>query len=204
MAANNATISALHADGVVKDGDKLFNYSFNNASDAVTTVYDVLLRKHPTSGKPVVVIVKKKVAGTDVSDSTQYVKSAEFLRDLKVQMNIAGVTDAVIESIAALVMTSAELTAAGTPVDSQLSSLPTGIDMAYETYTSNTLAGYLRAKAGTVVQTSQILTAADPTDTGIDWGKVFLYTGIGTVVTIAGILIWKAFKKPSLRVIRAR
>ncbi len=47
------------------------------------------------------------------------------------------------------------------------------------------MAGYLRAKAGAVVATSPVLTAADPADTGIDWGKVLLYSGIGTVVTIA-------------------
>ncbi len=100
------------------------NYSYQVVDGTVFEAYDVLLRKHPTSGKPCVVIVKKTVNSAAVTDSTQYIKSAEFLRDLKLRTGIAGTHDAILESIAALVMTSAELTAAGTPVDSQLVTLP--------------------------------------------------------------------------------
>jgi len=195
MAANTATISNLHADGVVKDGDKLFSYLFKDGNDAEYEQYDVLLRKHKSSAKPAVVVVKKKVAGVAVADTTQYLKSAEFLRDLKPKVGISGVNDDIVESIAALVMTSAELTAAGTPVDSQLPELPSGIDMAFETYTSNTKAGYLRAKAALVTAAPYQVVAAETATTGIDWNKVLLYTGIGTVVTIAGILIYKSMRK---------
>jgi|GEM_PF-4136215 len=197
MAANTATLANFHADGKVKDGDKLFGYEFKDANDASYEKFDVLLRKHPASSKPVVVIVKKTVAGAAVTDTTQYVKSAEFLRDLKPKVGISGVNDDIVESIASQVMTSAELTAAGTPVDSQLPNLATGIEMAFETYTSNTKVGYLRAVAAAVTAVPAAVVAADP-GTGIDWMKVALYFGIGTVVTIAGILIFK--KKTPKRV----
>jgi hypothetical protein len=195
MSANTATISALHADGVVKDGDKLLNYSYNGAGDTVATAYDVIARKHPNSGKLAIAIVKKVDGGVTVTDSTQYLKGAEFLRDLKPIAGVLGFFDAVVESIAALAMANAELTAAGTPVDSQLTGLPTGIDMAFETYTSNTKAGYLRAKAAVVTVAPYQIVAADTVTAGIDWNKVLLYTGIGTVLTIAGILIYKSMRK---------
>lgn len=195
MAANTATLSAFHADGVVKDGDKVFSYEFKDANDASYEKFDLIIRRHPSSSKLCVAIVKKTVAGTAVTDTTQYLKSAEYLRDLKPKVGISGVSDDVVESIAALVMTSAELTAAGTPVDSQLPNLPTGIDMAFETYTVTPKSGYLRAKAATTTAAPVQVLAADPATTSIDWGKVALYSGIGTVVTIALILIFKK-KKP--------
>ncbi|WP_028522778.1 hypothetical protein [Runella limosa] len=195
MAANTATVSGFHGDGVIKDGDPLFSYLFKDANDADYEQYKVIARKHPSSSKIAIAIVKLKVNGAAVSDSTQYLKGAEFLRDLKPKMGISGVNDDVIESIAALAMTSAELTAAGTPVDSQLPTVATGIDMNYESYTSNTKAGFVRAKTVTTTLAPAVLTAADPETTTVDWNKVILYFGIGTVVTIGGILIFKAFKK---------
>lgn len=195
MAANTATLSAFHADGVIKDGDTLLNYLFKDANDADYEQYKVIARKHPSSSKIAIAIVKLKVNGAAVSDSTQYLKGAEFLRDLKPKMGISGVNDDVVESIAALAMTSAELTAAGTPVDSQLPTVATGIDMNYEAYTSNTKAGFVRAKTVTTTLAPAVLTAADPAATTVDWNKVILYFGIGTVVTIGGILIFKALKK---------
>lgn len=196
MAANTTTLSAFHADGVVKDGEKLFSHLFKDAADADYEQYDVLLRKHPSSTKPAVVIIKKKVAGVAVTDTTQYLKSAEFLRDLKPKLGVSGINDDIVESIAAQVMTAAELTAAGTPVDSQLPTLPSNVDLAFETYTSNTKVGYLRVKASTVaaVAAPVVTVAADPVSS-IDWTTVLTYFGIGTVVTIGGILLFKAFKK---------
>lgn len=196
MAANTATISALHADGVVKDGDKLFNYSYIQTDPTVLEAYDVLIRRHNSASKPVVVIVKKTVNGTAVTDSTQYVKSAEFLRDLKARNGIVGSYDAMIESIAAQAMTAAELIAAGTPVDSQLPTLPSAIDMPFETYTSNTIAGYLRVKASAVaaVAAPVVTVAADPA-TGVDWTTILTWGGIGALGLGAAYLLYKAFKK---------
>ncbi len=99
MAANTATISALHADGLVKDGDKLFSYLFKDGANADYEQFDVLFRKHPSSSKPAVVIVKKKVAGVAVTDTTQYLKSAKFLRDLKPTVDISDVTDDIVPLI---------------------------------------------------------------------------------------------------------
>lgn len=195
MAAYDHVLASFIADGVLKDGARWANYSYIGSDGNEAENFDIIIRKHPSSTKLAVAIVKKKVAGASVSDTTQYLKGAEFLRDLKPRQNISGKHDDVVESLAALTMTSAELTAAGTPVDSQLPTVPTGIDLNYEAYTSNTKAGFVRAKATTTTLSPAVLTAADPATTTVDWNKVILYFGIGTVVTIGGILIFKALKK---------
>lgn len=199
MAAYDHILASFIADGVIKDGARWANYSYIDANAAEAENFDIIIRKHPSSTKLAVAIVKKKVAGASVSDTTQYLKGAEFLRDLKPRQNISGRHDDVIESLAALTMTSAELTAAGTPVDSQLPTVPTGIDLNYEAYTSNTKAGYVRAKTIATTLAPAVVTAADPAATTVDWGKVAIYFGIGTVVTIAAIVIAKAMKKSKKR-----
>lgn len=197
MAAYDHVLSAFHADGVIKDGDCLLTYTSKDANDADFEQYDVIARKHPSSSKLAIAIVKLKVGGAAVTDSTQYLKGAEFLRDMKPRQKISGTYDELVESIAALAMTSAELTAAGTPVDSQLPTVKTGVDMNYEAFTSNSKAGYVRQKTVTTTVAPAVLTAADPAATTVDWNKVGLYFGIGMIVTIGAILIAKALKKGS-------
>ncbi|MFN4145794.1 MAG: hypothetical protein ACK4GN_08230 [Runella sp.] len=107
MAANTASILAQHADGVIKDGDLVLHYEFRDGNDAVYDEWKAYFRKHPASSKPTLEIVFSKRATVAVSDGFRYLKSAEFLRDLKPKVGISGVKDDVVESIAALVMTSA-------------------------------------------------------------------------------------------------
>lgn len=197
MPTNASVASNFHANGIIKNGDRLFTYTEYDGTGNVSLLTDVGVIRMP-NGKYALTSVQ---TNPSTYPAIMFKGGDTFLVGIINKSGVATTatapgTDVVLKTILPLVMTAAELSANNTPEGSAPGTNATFTDTSLEAYTVGSQTGYVRDKNAVVAVPGPInnagLTANDPNKPK-DFEYYAIRVGIGVVVVVGGIWLYNKF-----------